>query len=87
MFSVNKIYNTSERGTTVIRIAKSGTQKIGGLEVTINDLFYIELSSVEGLEEGAALPEFTLAPFKQTESQYTKDDGTFGTAIWLSPIA
>ena len=85
MFSVNKIYKTSERGTTVIRIAKTGTAEVAGLKVAINELYYIELSDVTGIEEGQPLPDFELKHFEQTKSEYLKDDGTTGNATWLAP--
>lgn len=85
MFSVNNIYKTSERGTTVIRIAKTGTESIAGLNVAINELYYIELSDVEGLEKDMPLPDFDLKHFDQTPSEYPKDDGTTGRAVWLAP--
>ena len=85
MFSVNKIYKTSERGTTVIRIAKTGTAEVAGLKVAINELYYIELSDATGIEEGQSLPDFELKHFDQTSSEYMKDDGSTGHATWLSP--
>lgn len=92
MFTLNKIYDTNEeKGTTVVRIARSGSVMKSGLQCSNDAFFYLELSDVSKLKKGKELKKFTLDDFEQSTSTFDKkddDDNVIGqgTATWLRPI-
>jgi len=86
---ISKIYTEQNKnGNYSVRLAEPKSAEMGVLSISSDRLYYLEVTTVEGLEINQEIPEFDLSAFEQVEStyHYTNDAGeeVEGHATWLT---